>query len=181
MGKLPSFQSRLCFSSALSGMKLCSLVTSPFPPALLTHRKSPTGTPPDVASASSARALIWLAGISHAEVKRRVNLHVLSCLPSGPQPSRLLLVHYPGLYLDDIISLELPGTWTVSVFLGLNLRFDLLKRMCLTPSFLQDYLFYLLVHHSCLHRPQASLSQTQLGWISGALQSLFSRPLLSVP
>lgn len=99
--------------------------------------------------------------------------------PSPPDSAHPLCWPTSGLYLDDIISLELPGTWTVSVFLGLNLRFDLLERMCLTPSFLQDYLFYLLGRHSC----SLSLSQAQLGWVSGALQSLpsfSSSPLPSV-
>lgn len=55
-------------------------------------------------------------------------------LGPGLQPAaRPLSWPTSGLYLDDIISLELLGTWTVSVFLGLNLCFYLLKWICLTP------------------------------------------------
>lgn len=35
------FQTGLCFSSALTGRKLCSLMVSPFHPGVLTHRKCP--------------------------------------------------------------------------------------------------------------------------------------------
>lgn len=35
------FQTGLCFSSALPGRKLCSLMVSPFHPGVLTHRKCP--------------------------------------------------------------------------------------------------------------------------------------------
>lgn len=79
-------------------------------------------------------------------------------LGPGLQPAaRPLSWPTSGLYLDDIISLELLGTWTVSVFLGLNLCFYLLKWICLTPPpthLLPDDTFYLPGHRSRLHRPR---------------------------
>lgn len=77
-----------------------------------------------------------------------------------------------GLYLDDIISLELPGSRTGTVCLGLNLRFDSCSEGQVSTPLLPARLFFLrfiTVAHITHTGLSLSLFEAELRQISSAV------------